>query len=77
MGAGVIPFTACDGKVNFLFQKTFAGRKVGYLIDFGDGLEAGEDYRQIAIREFVEETKTMYFSDVVRQANPRKHNKTS
>lgn len=65
MGAGVIPFTVSDGKVCFLFQTTFAGRKAGYLADFGGGLGAGEDYRVTAIREFVEETETMYFS-----ANP-------
>jgi hypothetical protein len=68
MGAGVIPFTVYGGKVSFLFQTTFAGRKTGYLIDFGGGLGAGEDYRDTAIREFVEETETMYFSDNVRQA---------
>ena len=69
MGAGVIPFAVSDGKVYFLVQKTFTGRKVGYLIDFGGGLGAGEDYRQTAIREFVEETETMYFSGDVQQAS--------
>ena len=69
MGAGVLPFAVSDGKVYFLFQKTFAGRKVGYLIDFGGGLGADEDYRETAIREFVEETETMYFSDEVQQAS--------
>jgi 8-oxo-dGTP pyrophosphatase MutT (NUDIX family) len=69
MGAGVIPFAVNEGKVYFLFQKTFTGRKVGYLIDFGGGLGAGEGYRETAIREFVEETETMYFSDDVHQAN--------
>jgi hypothetical protein len=68
MGAGVIPFTAIDGKVCFLFQTTFAGRKAGHLIDFGGGLGTGEDYRDTAIREFIEETETMYFSDNVQQA---------
>lgn len=68
MGAGVIPFAVNDSKVNFLFQNTFSGRKVGYLIDFGGGLGESEDYRETAIREFVEETETMYFSDDVRQA---------
>jgi len=68
MGAGVIPFTVTDGKVSFLFQTTFSGRKVGYLIDFGGGLGAGEDYKDTAIREFVEETETMYFADNVQQA---------
>ena len=68
MGAGVIPFAVSDGEVYFLFQKTFTGRKVGYLIDFGGGLGVDEDYRETAIREFVEETETMYISDDVQQA---------
>ena len=68
MGASVIPFAIIDGKVNFLFQRTFTGRKVGYLINFGGGLGADEDYRETAIREFVEETETMYFSDDIQQA---------
>ena len=63
MGAGVIPLTVHDGEVLFLFQKTFTGRKVGYLIDFGGGLGDGEDYRATAVREFVEETETMYLAD--------------
>jgi len=63
MGAGVIPLTVKDGEVFFLFQKTFTGRKVGYLIDFGGGLGAGEDYRTTAVREFVEETETMYLTN--------------
>ena len=69
MGAGVIPFTVTDCKVYFLFQSTFAGRKAGYLVDFGGGPGTGEGYRETAIREFVEETETMYFSDDVRQAS--------
>ena len=59
MGAGVIPFSVSDSKVYFLFQTTFTGRKTGYLIDFGGGLGEGEDYREAAIREFIEETETM------------------
>jgi hypothetical protein len=69
MGAGVIPFAVLDGEVLFLFQKTFTGRKVGHLIDFGGGPGAGEDYRETAIREFVEETETMYFAENIRQAS--------
>lgn len=69
MGAGVIPFAVHERKVNFLFQNTFTGRKVGYLIDFGGGLGVGEDYRATAIREFIEETETMYFSADVQQAS--------
>ena len=68
MGAGVIPFTVSEGEVSFLFQTTFSGRKVGYLIDFGGGLGADEDYKDTAIREFVEETETLYFADDVQQA---------
>ena len=69
MGAGVIPFAVIAGEVNFLFQKTFTGRKVGYLIDFGGGLGEGENYQETAIREFVEETETMYFSSDIQQAS--------
>jgi ADP-ribose pyrophosphatase YjhB (NUDIX family) len=68
MGAGVIPFSVAGGIVSFLFQTTFSGRKVGCLIDFGGGLGAGEDFQDAAIREFVEETETMYFADDVQQA---------
>jgi 8-oxo-dGTP pyrophosphatase MutT (NUDIX family) len=63
MGAGVIPVAVDKGVVHFLFQKTFSGRKVGHLIDFGGGLGDEEDYRTTAIREFVEETETMYFAE--------------
>ena len=69
MGAGVIPFAVINGEVFFLFQKTFTGSKVGYLIDFGGGLGEGEDYRETALREFVEETETMYFSNEIQQAS--------
>ncbi len=63
MGAGVIPFSVCNQDVYFLFQRTFTGRKIGYLIDFGGGLGVDENYQEAAIREFVEETETLYFSD--------------
>lgn len=69
MGAGVIPFALSESKVHFLFQTTFSGRKTGYLIDFGGGVGADEDYRGAAIREFVEETETMYFCDDVSSAS--------
>lgn len=69
MGAGVIPFAVSSHKVYFLFQTTFSGRKAGCLIDFGGGLGANEGYREAAIREFVEETETMYFSDDVQLAS--------
>ena len=68
MGAGVIPFTVHGNEVSFLFQTTFTGRKVGHLIDFGGGQGPDEGYRETAIREFVEETETMYFSDNLQQA---------
>ncbi len=67
MGAGVIPFAQKDGAVHFLFQTTFSGRKAGHLIDFGGGLGIGEDHRETAIREFIEESETMYFSDDVQR----------
>ena len=69
MGAGVIPFSIIENQVYFLFQSVFTGRKTGYLIDFGGGLGTSEDYRETAIREFIEETETMYFSDDLQQAN--------
>lgn len=69
MGAGVIPFAVSSGKVYFLFQTTFSGRKAGHLIDFGGGLGTGEDFRETAIREFIEETETMYFSADIQQAS--------
>lgn len=68
MGAGVIPLAIKDGELLFLFQKTFSGRKTGFLIDFGGCLDDGEDYRTTAMREFVEETETMYLSDDLKAA---------
>ncbi len=69
MGAGVIPFARHGGEVRFLFQTTFSGRKAGFLIDFGGGLGAGEGYRDTAIREFVEETETLYFATDIARAS--------
>ena len=60
MGAGLIPFCVNQSKVHFLFHKTFSGRRAGYLVDFGGGRQDGETYRQTAVREFVEETDTMF-----------------
>ena len=68
MGAGVIPFCVVEGRVYFLFHTTFSGRRAGHLVDFGGGGLAGEGYRQTAMREFVEETETMYFSRHLQQA---------
>jgi 8-oxo-dGTP pyrophosphatase MutT (NUDIX family) len=63
MGAGVIPFSTYNETVYFLFQKTFRSRKMGYLIDFGGGIDEGESYQQAAIREFVEETETLFLCE--------------
>ena len=68
MGAGVIPFALHGGEVRFLFQTVFSGRKAGHLVDFGGGLGAGEGYRDTAVREFIEETETMYFADDLERA---------
>ena len=68
MGAGVIPFSVSDGNVRFLFHTTFSGRREGFLVDFGGGGKPGETYRQTAVREFVEETETMYFEDNLARA---------
>jgi 8-oxo-dGTP pyrophosphatase MutT (NUDIX family) len=62
VGAGVIPFTVAEREILFLFQTVFSGRKAGHLIDFGGGLIEGESPSRCAIREFVEETETMYFA---------------
>lgn len=62
MAAGLIPFCVNHCKVHFLFHKTFSGRRAGYLVDFGGGGKTGETYRQTAVREFVEETDTMFFA---------------
>ena len=68
MSAGVIPFCVKNRRVLFLFQKTFRGRRAGHLVDFGGGGEPGESRRHTAMREFIEETETMYFSDNVHSA---------
>ena len=74
VGAGVIPFTVRGSEISFLFQTTFSGRKVGHLIDFGGGPGPDEGYRETAIREFIEETETMYFSDDLQQASRSEDN---
>jgi len=68
MGAGIIPFCETDGEVQFLLHKTFSGRRTGFLVDFGGGGQDGETYRQTAIREFVEETDTMYLEEDLTRA---------
>ncbi|HIJ23794.1 MAG: NUDIX hydrolase [Gammaproteobacteria bacterium] len=74
MGAGVIPISIHNGELLFLFQKTFSGRKTGYLIDFGGGMDEGENYRAAAVREFVEESDTLYLEPelhLARRTEPR------
>lgn len=67
MGAGVIPFSVHNQQVLFLFQKVFSGRKTGYLIDFGGGVNKWETYQQAAAREFVEETETMFLAENIEE----------
>lgn len=69
MGAGVLPFAVDRGRVQFLFQTVFSGRKTGYLNDFGGGLAPGEDERTCAIREFVEETETLFLAEDLGRAS--------
>jgi 8-oxo-dGTP pyrophosphatase MutT (NUDIX family) len=68
MGASVIPFCVHQGEVLFLFHTTFSGRRAGCLVDFGGGGEKGESWQETAMREFIEETETMFFSNDVTQA---------
>jgi len=68
LGAGVIPFAVLEREVRFLFQTVFSGRKAGHLIDFGGGTADGESQCHCAIREFIEETETMYFANDPAQA---------
>lgn len=68
MGAGIIPFCVNEKKVHFLLHKTFSGRRAGYLVDFGGSGHDGETYRQTAVREFVEETDTMFLASDLSQA---------
>jgi len=62
MGAGVIPFAVYNNQLWFLFQTVSIGRKAGFYIDFGGGLNDGEKYQEAAAREFIEETDTLFFS---------------
>eukprot|EP01122_Echinamoeba_exundans_P000055 TRINITY_DN10041_c0_g1_i1.p1 TRINITY_DN10041_c0_g1~~TRINITY_DN10041_c0_g1_i1.p1 ORF type:complete len:244 (+),score=42.53 TRINITY_DN10041_c0_g1_i1:371-1102(+) len=57
-GAGVLPYTIHDGKLLFLFHKTYSGKKQGSLIDFGGAVDQkdGLDPLLAASREFIEET---------------------
>lgn len=67
-GAGLIPFCRVNGEVCFLFHKTFSGRRAGSLVDFGGGSDGDESHRQTAIREFIEETETLFFADDIQTA---------
>ena len=67
-GAGLLPFAVHDNRVLFLFQTTFCGRKAGHLIDFGGGVASNETQQEAAVREFIEETETMYFCDDLSRA---------
>jgi len=62
MGAGVIPFAIHNNQLYFLFQTVFVGRKTGFYIDFGGGVDDGESSQHAATREFVEETETLFFA---------------
>jgi hypothetical protein len=67
-GAGILPFSIDpNGKLKFLFHKTFEGKKVGYLIDFGGAVENEDvkngDLLQAAVREFCEETAGLLNSE--------------
>lgn len=76
MGAGVIPFAVHKQQVHFLFQRVFSGRKSGYLIDFGGGVNEGETLQQAAAREFVEETETLFFAKDIKEIKVAKKTPT-
>lgn len=72
-GAGVIPFALVDDdpdgekegktkqKVVVLFHTKSAGKKVGFLVDFGGGLNAPDEHAiDAAVREFSEETAGVF-----------------
>jgi hypothetical protein len=66
--AGVLPFclrynaALQKPEVFFLFHKTFVGKKVGTLIDFGGALNNEENVCKCAARELCEETGGLLFS---------------
>ncbi|MGB0713189.1 MAG: NUDIX domain-containing protein [Gammaproteobacteria bacterium] len=68
MGAGVIPFCRHGGDTLFLLSRAFSGRKAGFLNDFGGGSDPGETHRQTAVREFVEETETLFLEQDLSRA---------
>jgi hypothetical protein len=69
MGVSVIPFFCLSMGKCVSCSKRPTGRKVGYLIDFCGGLGEVEHYRETAIRDFVDETATIYFSSDALQAS--------
>ena len=68
-GAGVLPFALHEGRAQFLFHKTFSGRRAGLLVDFGGGAQAAETAFETAAREFVEETEGLFLSPEIRRAS--------
>ena len=56
-----MPYSIKDGKLFFLFHKTFEGAKVGTLIDFGGEINKDEREIDCACREFSEETFSLFF----------------
>ena len=68
-GAGLLPFTLHEGRLLFLFHKTFSGRRAGLLVDFGGGSQADETACETAAREFVEETEGLFLAPDIRQAS--------
>ena len=68
-GAGLIPFARRGDGVEFLFHRTFSGRRAGLLVDFGGGSRPGEPQSDTALREFVEETEAMYLADDIHQVD--------
>jgi hypothetical protein len=57
-GAGMLPYTVHEGKLLFLFHRTFIGKKHGTLNDFGGAVDEADasDPIRAASREFIEET---------------------
>jgi 8-oxo-dGTP pyrophosphatase MutT (NUDIX family) len=67
-GAGVLPFALHEGRLLFLFHKTYSGRRAGLLVDFGGGAKAAETAFETAAREFVEETEGLFLAPDIRLA---------
>jgi 8-oxo-dGTP pyrophosphatase MutT (NUDIX family) len=67
-GAGVLPFALHEGRLLFLFHKTYSGRRAGLLVDFGGGAKTAETAFETAAREFVEETEGLFLAPDIRLA---------